>query len=69
MGWQVKQKHSIIFYVTGFGNSRGNENPFLMTLGILWFRYHNHLAQKFKEQNPNWTDERVSTVSAFCSMV
>ena len=48
------------FNVSGFGNPRGNENPFLMSLGILWFRYHNRLAARFKDENPDWEDEQVS---------
>lgn len=41
------------------GNPRGNENPFLLTFGILWFRYHNLKARQFKEQNSDWSDERL----------
>ncbi|XP_072030497.1 uncharacterized protein [Amphiura filiformis] len=41
------------------GNPLGNENPFLLTFGILWFRWHNHWADKFHEENPDWSDERI----------
>ncbi|XP_049837219.1 dual oxidase-like [Schistocerca gregaria] len=41
------------------GNPRGNENPFLLTFGILWFRWHNKLARELHELNPEWTDEKV----------
>ena len=30
----------------GIGNPRGNENPFLLTMGILWFRVHNFWADR-----------------------
>ena len=42
-----------------FGNARGNENPFLMTIGTVWFRWHNLLAARLLLQNPEWTDEMV----------
>eukprot|EP00058_Branchiostoma_floridae_P020949 XP_002606439.1 hypothetical protein BRAFLDRAFT_67691 [Branchiostoma floridae] len=41
------------------GNPRGNENPFLLTFGILWFRWHNYLADRIHAQFPDWHDERV----------
>ena len=31
------------------GNPRGNENPFLLTMGILWFRVHNWWARRLRE--------------------
>uniref|UniRef100_A0A4W3IDZ9 NAD(P)H oxidase (H2O2-forming) n=1 Tax=Callorhinchus milii TaxID=7868 RepID=A0A4W3IDZ9_CALMI len=40
-----------------FGNTRANENPFIMAVNIIWFRYHNHLAAKLKEKQPTWSDE------------
>ncbi|XP_023217441.1 dual oxidase 2-like [Centruroides sculpturatus] len=41
------------------GNPRGNENPFLLTFGILWFRWHNRIAETLRNKNPGWSDERV----------
>jgi dual oxidase len=41
------------------GNPRGNENPFLLTFGILWFRYHNYQARRVQAEHPDWRDERV----------
>ncbi|XP_078541091.1 dual oxidase 2-like [Lissotriton helveticus] len=40
-----------------FGNARANENPFIQAMSIVWFRYHNHLAEKFEKENPSWSDE------------
>ncbi|XP_067938007.1 dual oxidase 2-like [Watersipora subatra] len=31
------------------GNPRGNENPFLLTFGIFWYRYHNAVADRITE--------------------
>ncbi|KAJ8417636.1 hypothetical protein AAFF_G00224790 [Aldrovandia affinis] len=42
-----------------FGNARGNENVFTVAEGIIWFRYHNHLASKLQEQHPLWSDEEL----------
>ncbi|XP_015262377.1 PREDICTED: dual oxidase 2-like [Gekko japonicus] len=40
-----------------FGSARGNENPFLQAMSIVWFRYHNYWAQKLARENPSWLDE------------
>ncbi|XP_060115958.1 dual oxidase 2 [Heteronotia binoei] len=40
-----------------FGSARGNENPFLQAMSILWFRYHNYRAKELARQNPGWSDE------------
>lgn len=40
------------------GNPRGNENPFLLTFGILWFRWHNYIAS-YLGNNTSWSDEKV----------
>ena len=47
---------------TVLGNPRGNENTFLLTFGILWFRFHNYQADKISAQHANdshYTDERI----------
>ncbi|XP_076380631.1 dual oxidase 1 isoform X2 [Megalopta genalis] len=41
------------------GNPRGNENPFLLTFGIIWFRWHNHISNYIKSRQPNWSGEKV----------
>ncbi|XP_022093825.1 dual oxidase 2-like isoform X3 [Acanthaster planci] len=45
------------------GNPRGNENPFLLTFGILWFRWHNYWADKIynstMDHRYEWNDERI----------
>jgi dual oxidase len=45
--------------LTELGNPRGNENPFLLTFGILWFRWHNHIAHFLSDTHPKWSDEKV----------
>ncbi|XP_048733941.2 dual oxidase 2-like isoform X2 [Ostrea edulis] len=43
------------------GNPRGFENPFLLTFGVIWFRWHNFIAKKLAEENVAWrgNDERL----------
>ncbi|XP_030043766.1 dual oxidase 1 isoform X2 [Microcaecilia unicolor] len=43
--------------IYGFGGARSNESPFLQAASIIWFRYHNYLAEKFAKENPLWSDE------------
>ncbi|KAG7203421.1 hypothetical protein KM043_013488 [Ampulex compressa] len=56
----IKQHHTerVTRYFK-LGNPRGNENPFLLTFGILWFRWHNHLARHIKRLNPDWPGEKI----------
>ncbi|XP_074091404.1 dual oxidase 2 isoform X2 [Macrotis lagotis] len=42
-----------------FGAERGNQNPFLQAMGLLWFRYHNLWAQRLAQKNPTWGDEEL----------
>lgn len=41
------------------GNPRGNENTFLLTFGVLWFRWHNRLAETLREIHTDWTSEKI----------
>ncbi|XP_048472995.1 dual oxidase 1-like [Rhincodon typus] len=42
-----------------FGNARANESPFLQAESIIWLRYHNYWARKFKAEKPNSSDEEL----------
>ncbi|XP_075386869.1 dual oxidase 2 isoform X2 [Tenrec ecaudatus] len=42
-----------------FGAERGNREPFLQALGLLWFRYHNLWAQRLAHRHPHWGDEEL----------
>ncbi|OWK09505.1 hypothetical protein Celaphus_00006147 [Cervus elaphus hippelaphus] len=42
-----------------FGAERGNREPFLQALGLLWFRYHNLWAQRLARRHPLWGDEEL----------
>ncbi|CAK8698108.1 unnamed protein product [Clavelina lepadiformis] len=52
---QARNKEELL----SFGNPRGNENPFLMSVGIIWFRWHNYMAERFRNQNPDWPDQKI----------
>lgn len=41
------------------GNPRGNENTFLLSFGILWFRWHNYIATNIRKENPTWNGEQI----------
>ncbi|XP_069137726.1 dual oxidase 2-like isoform X3 [Argopecten irradians] len=41
------------------GNPRGNENPMLLTFAILFFRWHNKIAEDLKREHPTWGDEEL----------
>ncbi|XP_051000997.1 dual oxidase 2 isoform X2 [Acomys russatus] len=42
-----------------FGAQRGNREPFLQALGLLWFRYHNLCARRLAQEHPRWGDEEL----------
>uniref|UniRef100_H2ZJJ0 NAD(P)H oxidase (H2O2-forming) n=1 Tax=Ciona savignyi TaxID=51511 RepID=H2ZJJ0_CIOSA len=42
-----------------FGNPRANENPFLMSIQTIWFRWHNHIAEKIVGRYPDWSDQQI----------
>ncbi|VIO91716.1 Uncharacterized protein BM_BM4466 [Brugia malayi] len=41
------------------GDPRTNENPGLLSLGLILYRWHNIQAKRIQEEHPNWTDEEV----------
>ncbi|KAI8789215.1 G-protein coupled receptor 126, partial [Biomphalaria glabrata] len=41
------------------GNPRTHENPFLNTLAVVWFRYHNYQATQIKKKHPDYDDEKL----------
>ena len=41
-----------MFFPTAIGNPRGDENPFLLTMGILWFRVHQYWAEQLRTLGP-----------------
>lgn len=41
------------------GDPRTNQNPALLSFGILFFRWHNVVARRVQERHPDWPDEEV----------
>ncbi|KAJ8969155.1 hypothetical protein NQ314_001896 [Rhamnusium bicolor] len=41
------------------GDPRTNQNPALLTISILFFRWHNVIAARVQNENPEWSDEDV----------
>lgn len=41
------------------GNAWANENMFTAAEGIIWFRYHNYVAARLREEHPGWSDEAL----------
>ncbi|XP_021117341.1 dual oxidase 2 isoform X2 [Heterocephalus glaber] len=42
-----------------FGAERGNRDPFVQALGLLWFRFHNWWADRLARDHPRWGDEEL----------
>lgn len=41
------------------GDSRTNQNPVILAMGIVMFRWHNLLARRVQNEHPDWSDEDV----------
>ncbi|OXA56851.1 Dual oxidase 2 [Folsomia candida] len=41
------------------GNPRGNENAFLLSFGVVLFRWHNLIATYLHDSRPKWSGERI----------
>jgi len=41
------------------GDPRSNQNPALLSFGILFFKWHNTVAGRIQAENPTWTDEEI----------
>ena len=41
------------------GEPEAHENPGLLAMSLVWFRYHNKLAERYARENPSWTDEQI----------
>ncbi len=41
------------------GDPRVNQNPAFLTLGILFYRWHNVQAAHVQAEHPDWVDEDV----------
>ena len=45
------------FVYAAIGNPRGDENPFLLTMGILWYRVHQWWARQLYNNRPPGIEE------------
>ncbi len=41
------------------GDPRTNQNPAILAIGVLFFRFHNVVAGKIQQEHPEWSDEQV----------
>lgn len=41
------------------GDPRTNQNPAVLSFGILFLRWHNTVAQRVSAQHPEWNDEDI----------
>ncbi|CAL1297933.1 unnamed protein product [Larinioides sclopetarius] len=41
------------------GNSFAHENPFILTINIIFHRWHNLLAERLQAKHKNWDDEKL----------
>lgn len=41
------------------GDPRSNQNPAILAFGIVFFRWHNEVAKRIQEENPDWSDEDI----------
>ena len=44
---------------TGVGDTHAFENPWLLSLNLLFYRYHNKVADYTMKYHPDWTSDQV----------
>ena len=54
---------NLVFSFTVIGSQRGHENPAMLSLSIMWMRYHNAIAKEIVNQYPNITDQDAFTLT------
>ncbi|ELU06497.1 hypothetical protein CAPTEDRAFT_191097 [Capitella teleta] len=42
-----------------FGDVHSHQNPGLTALALVWFRYHNAIADSIQRQHPTWSDSKI----------
>jgi hypothetical protein len=47
------------FFISVLGDPRVNQNPALLAIGILFYRWHNVQASLVQAIHPTWADEDV----------
>ena len=50
---------NVFLYPIVLGDPRTNQNPAILAIGIVFFRYHNVIAAKVQEEHPEWSDEEI----------
>ena len=45
--------------MTGMGDTHIYENPGILSLGLIFFRYHNYRATQLKLKNPGMTSNEI----------
>lgn len=48
-----------VFMCIVLGDPRSNQNPALLSFGILLFKWHNVIADRVQQDHPDWSDEEV----------
>lgn len=54
--YDIITDRGFIYNLSGLGNPRGFENPFLLSFGVLWFRLHNYYANE-TATSKGWTSD------------
>lgn len=49
----------IALLLTVLGDPRSNQNPALLAFGLLFFRWHNVIANRIQLEYPHWSDEDI----------
>jgi len=47
------------FDISVAGDPHAHQNPGLLAISVLWFRYHNAVARRLEVEHPTWRDERL----------
>ena len=48
-----------LFIYLVLGDPRTNQNPAILAIGVVFFRYHNVIAARIQNEHPEWSDEEI----------
>ena len=57
LGLYAKSNNLFIYLV--LGDPRTNQNPAILAIGVVFFRYHNVIAARIQNEHPEWSDEEI----------
>ena len=57
--WQLQLLNGRTFFSSVLGDPRTNQNPGVLAMAVIFYRWHNYQAMLVKKNRPDWVDEDI----------